>query len=151
MQQHFSTVNVPVPEVGTIIGGKVQQNIQIGIAMPTEGFQNACAIRLSYALHHAGIIIPPGQGKWQTSSGADKKLYIFRVEDLEQFLLATFGKPDKSVAMPTPNNFKDLKGIIIFKKQFGNASGHATLWDGRQCADHCYFVGASKGEIWFLN
>jgi hypothetical protein len=150
MWKHFSTVNVSVPAVGAIIGGKVQQNIQIGTQNPKAGFENACAIRLSYALHHAGIVIPPGHSEWLTSSGADKKLYIFRVEHIERFLLATFGKPDKTVNMPTPNAFKGLKGIIIFKKQFGNATGHATLWDGRKCSDHCYFDGATKGEIWLL-
>ena len=148
MWKHFSTVNVNVPTVGEIIGGKVQQNIIIGMTHPNDGFKNACAIRMSYALHHSGIIFATGD--WVTVSGADKKGYIFRVTDMKKFLYAAIGKPDKSIANPMARDFSNNKGILVFTKQFGDASGHVTLWNGHQCADHCYFEGATKAELWLL-
>jgi hypothetical protein len=32
------------------------------------------------------------------------------------------------------------KGLILFEvKGWNDALGHATLWDGTRCYDHCYF------------
>ena len=45
MRELISALN----EVGKKIGGKVQYNIDQGI------FQNACAIRMSYALNYSGV------------------------------------------------------------------------------------------------
>ena len=149
MWKHFSTVNVSVPAVGKIVGGKVQQNIEISISHPKQGFRNACAIRMSYSLLHSGVII--GQGKWAAVSGADKKQYIFRVDDMKKFLQASFGKPDKTVVNPTERDLCCMKGILVFTQQFDGATGHATLWDGRLCSDHCYFPRSTKAELWLLN
>jgi hypothetical protein len=151
MWQHFSTVNVGLSEVGKVIGGKVQQNIEIGLKdTQHHGFENACAIRMSYSLHHSGITIIPGHPTWETVSGADKKLYIYRVADLRKFLETTFGKPDKAVSNPFPRDFSGMKGILVFTQHFVGASGHATLWNGITCSDHCYFPRSTKAEIWLL-
>ena len=75
MWKHFSTVNVNVPTVGKIIGGKVQQNIEIALKDPRYGFENACAIRMSYSLHQAGVII--AQGAWEAVSGGGQKSLYF--------------------------------------------------------------------------
>ncbi len=80
--QRFSEVNVPVPLVGEKIGGKVGVNIKIGEGNNNnKGFQNACAIRMSYALNYSGSKIE--RGPWVTVSGADKNWYIYRVKDLK--------------------------------------------------------------------
>lgn len=42
MWNHFSDINRSVPQVGKIIGGKVEANIYSNI------FRNACALRMSY-------------------------------------------------------------------------------------------------------
>jgi cytoplasmic protein len=42
---------LPPSQVGSIIGGKVEVNIKANI------FQNACAIRLSYAFNYSGMPI----------------------------------------------------------------------------------------------
>lgn len=49
MWTNFARINVSVKDVGKKIGGKVQYNIDQGI------FQNACAIRMSYALNYSGV------------------------------------------------------------------------------------------------
>lgn len=89
-----------VPSVGKKIGGKVQENIDLGVKDPKAGFTNACAIRMSYSLNNSGSLIP--RGIWKTVSGGDKKQYIYRVSDLSKYLTNTFGKPDTTVKTPSP-------------------------------------------------
>lgn len=57
--------NLTVSQVGTFIGGKIEENIKSG------SFQNACAIRLSYAFNYSGLPISRVDGA--TSSGKDKE------------------------------------------------------------------------------
>ncbi len=88
----FSEVNLPVPDVGAKIGGRVDQNIKSGI------FQNACPIRMSYVLNYTGVPIP--QNPYATASGSDGKWYRYRVNDMVTFLETTFGKPEKMAKSP---------------------------------------------------
>jgi len=151
MWHHFITVygDGSVPSVGEKIGGKVQENIELGVKDPKVGFTNACAIRMSYSLNNSGVTIP--RGAWKTVSGGDKKQYIYRVSDLIKYLTHTFGKPDKAVRNPKPSDFAGLKGILVFSVQWSDATGHVTLWDGNSCSDHCYFPVAAEASIWLLN
>lgn len=145
MWTNFQYVNVSVKEVGKKIGGKVQQNID------SEIFQNACAIRMSYALNYSGFPINR-DSRWSTSSGADKKWYIFKVTDLIRFLECNFGKPD-IITKSTTNmsQFSGVKGLLVFNVSiWSDASGHATLWDGSKCSDHCYFDDANEVKMWKL-
>jgi hypothetical protein len=129
----FSEVNVPVADVGAKIGGKVQQNIDGGI------FQNACPIRMSYVLNYAGVPIPASP--YSVVSGADKKWYMFRVNEMMTFLEKTFGKADKSAKAPQPTHFTGLKGLIVVKGHgWSNALGHVTLWNGSVCSDTCHLL-----------
>ncbi|WP_281257537.1 T6SS effector amidase Tae4 family protein [Mixta gaviniae] len=49
------------------------------------------------------------------------------------------------------SDFKGLNGILIFiVDSWSDASGHATLWNGSLCSDHCYFPQASKAALWVL-
>ena len=137
-----------VVSVGNKIGGKVKENIDLGVKDPKAGFTNACAIRMSYALNSSGIAIR--QGTWKTVSGGDRMQYIYRVSDLTKFLTHTFGKPDKIVKTPKAGDFAGLKGIVVFGVKWSDATGHATLWDGRICSDHCYFPVAAEASIWLL-
>jgi len=139
-----------VSGVGEKIGGKVGENIELGKKDPKMGFTNACAIRMSYCLNHSGVHVI-GNHTWKTVSGADSKLYIYRLRDLRDFLKHSFGKPDKVIKNPKPADFAGLKGILIFNVQgWNDASGHATLWDGNTCSDHCFFPVASEASLWQL-
>jgi hypothetical protein len=129
----FSEVNVPVPDVGAKIGGKVDQNIKSGI------FQNACPIRMSYVLNYTGVPIP--QNPYATASGADGKWYMYRVNDMMTFLEVTFGKPDRTAKSPKTDDFSGLKGLIVVKGSgWSNARGHVTLWNGAMCSDTCHLL-----------
>ena len=150
MWQHFIVIydDGSVSSVGKKIGGKVQENIELGVKDPKAGFTNACGIRMSYSLNNSGVNIP--RGIWKTVSGGDKRQYIYRVADLIKFLTQTFGKPDKTVKNPTPSDFAGMKGILLFGVQWSDATGHATLWNGDSCSDHCHFPVAVEASIWLL-
>lgn len=143
---HNSTVN-SVSAVGTHIGGKVDHNINN--LTPAQGkFENACAIRMSYALNNSGGKIPYIRGK--TVSGKKGNWYLYKVADLKKYLEDTYGNPDLEVITPQPFDFKNKKGILIFDVDWADATGHATLWDGINCSDKCYFPKASKAYLWEL-
>jgi len=135
--------------VGKKIGGKVEENIELGFADPKAGFTNACAIRMSYCLNHAGLRVT--RGVWKTVSGKDGKQYIYRVADLIRFLKHAFGDPDKTVRSPKMDDFAGMQGILVFGVEWMDATGHVTLWNGRACSDRCHFPIAREASIWLLD
>lgn len=118
MRQQFSVIYADgdIAWVGEKIGGKVGENIALGKTDASAGFTNACAIRLSYSLNYSGS--PVGRGSWSTVSGADKKLYIFRIRDLLPYLRQRFGRPDKTVKNPKESDFAGMQGILVFSVPF---------------------------------
>ncbi len=58
-------------DVGNMVGGKVKQNINLGVQDSKLGFTNTCAICMSYALNNSGVIV--SKGIWSTVSGKNKK------------------------------------------------------------------------------
>lgn len=132
-----------LPHVADRIGGKVKANIDGGF------FENACAIRMSYVLLKAGVHIPAMPGK--TVSGADGAQYVYKVKDLTALLKTKLGEPDVLAKKPKPSDFAGVKGILIFDVSgWGNATGHATLWNGAACSDSCYFPNAHQAFFWKL-
>jgi hypothetical protein len=95
---------------------------------------------MSYILNHTGLVISRISG--QTVSGADERQYFFRVKDLVAFLRQQWGEPDEIVKYPPPGGgpLAGRKGVILFEVSgWSDAQGHATLFDGKVCYDHCYF------------
>jgi hypothetical protein len=129
--------------VANQIGGKVKANIDAQI------FTNACSIRMSYVLNRAGVLIPHLAN--QTVSGGDHYQYFFRVKDLLEFLRHSLGKPDSILTGPSTGGLTTKKGLLVFEVAiWRDASGHATLWDGVSCSDHCYFLEAKRLSFWAL-
>lgn len=123
------------PKVAEVIGGYVEKNINN--PDPAQRWSNTCAVRMSYILNEAGLIIPKIPG--QTVSGADKRQYFFRVRNLFTFLQQRWGKSE-IVVYPPPAEFTGRKGVILFEVSgWSDAQGHATLFDGGRCYDQCYF------------
>jgi hypothetical protein len=125
----------PGATVARVIGGKVAENIA-----PTGRWTNTCAVRMSYILNQTGIFIPYKPGK--TVSGNDKSWYFYYVRDVIAFLQQIWGNPDLVVKYPPANggNLAGKKGVVLFEVSgWSDAAGHATLWDGTICYDHCYF------------
>ncbi|WP_010212381.1 T6SS effector amidase Tae4 family protein, partial [Pseudomonas amygdali] len=77
----------------------------------------------------------------QTVSGADQHQYFFRVSNLKSFLETHWGKPEVVKHPPSDGGaLARKKGVILFEiSGWTDAKGHATLFDGDICYDHCYF------------
>ncbi len=146
--QEFQKINVSVSNVGKIIGGKVDYNINT-LTRQQGRFENACAIRMSFVLNNLGIKLPyiPSH----TVSGKNGNWYIYKVKSLIKFLMKEWGIPDLSVNQPTVSKLSQFKGIIIFEVDgWADASGHATIWNGVNCTDRCYFTKAKRVYGWKL-
>ena len=130
LSSNFSKVkDLPTSAVGKLIGGKVEENIKAGF------FTNACAIRLSYAFNYSGMPISRYDGA--TSSGKDKKWYLYRVTDMLSFIKL--------------EDFKGKKGIIIFRNcNWSDASGHVDLFNGEKVEGKAYFTDCGDVELYVL-
>lgn len=135
-QEIYDSVNSG-QRVATLVGGYVEKNINN--PEYSQKWTNTCAVRMSYILNHAGFIIPKIPG--QTVSGGDQRQYFFRVKNLITFLETKWGKPDVVKYPPSGGGaLAGKKGVILFEVSgWDDAQGHATLFDGNTCYDHCYF------------
>jgi hypothetical protein len=124
-------------KVARVVGGYVDKNINN--PDPTQRWDNTCAVRMSYILNQAGMTIPHIPG--QTVSGADKRWYFYRVRNLIAFLGQRWGKAEIVKYPPSGGGaLAGKKGVILFEVSgWSNAEGHATLFNGSTCYDHCYF------------
>ncbi len=153
-QRIYSSTNTSA-HVAKTIGGYVEKNINNPDS--NQRWNNTCAVRMSYILNQAGLIIPRIQG--QTVSGADKRQYFFRVGNLIRFLEQRWGKAEIVKYPPTGGgSLAGKKGIILFEVSgWSDAQGHATLFNGNTCYDHCYFnePGANyrtdRANFWSLS
>jgi hypothetical protein len=144
----YDDVGKTVSGVGTKIGGKVDYNIN-KIPKGQGRFENACAIRLSYVLNKNGVKIPFFAG--QTVSGKLGDWYIYKVKTMIAYLKNIYGEPDVIFSSPNEINFSKKKGILVFDvEQWTDASGHATIWNGSECSDKCYFPISKKAYLWEL-
>lgn len=133
-------------DVANTIGGLVKQNID------AQTFKNGCALRMSHSLLNASKASITHGTRWKTSAGADSKRYIVKVKDMIEFLTDGFGPPDLRSGRPAASKiFNGKQGIIAFAVgQWDDATGHVTLWDGKTCADHCYFPISKEAMLWLL-
>jgi hypothetical protein len=150
-QRIFSSTD-QLEKVAQVIGGEVAANIHD----KKNPWKNTCAVRMSYILNQSGLLIPAIPGK--TKKGADRKNYFFRVKDVIAFLTIKWGAPE-IVEYPASGGgpLAGKKGIILFEVQgWSDASGHATVFDGSSCYDHCYFnepdaaYRTTKANYWAL-
>lgn len=127
----------PGAKVARVVGGFVEKNINN--PDPLQRWDNTCAVRMSYILNQSGLIIPRVPG--QTVSGADKRQYFFRVKNLIAFLKGRWGAPEIVEYPPADGGvLAGKKGLVLFEVSgWSDAAGHATLFNGSSCYDHCYF------------
>ncbi len=145
----YDDVGKTVSGVGAKVGGKVDYNINV-VPVGQGRFENACAIRLSYVLNKTGHKIPHIAG--QTVSGGQGAWYIYKVKTMIMYLHKVFGNPDHTFVNPTANALAKHKGILVFEVDgWSDATGHATIWDGTNCSDACYFAKSKKAYLWTLN
>ena len=142
LSQYFSEVkDLSVSEVGEKIGGKVKLNIKNGT------FQNACAIRMSYAFNKSGKLISKNDGA--VSSGEDKKWYLYRVKDFINFLKSNYTDYENATDI---SNFKGKTGVIVFEDcGWSDATGHVDLYDGDQVEGSDYSDKAKSMTLFKIN
>lgn len=127
----------PSERVAKIIGGYVEKNINN--PDPTQRWVNTYAVCMCYILNKSGLLIPKITG--QTVSGANRQQYFYRVKDLIRFLQSKWGNPEVEKYPPSNGSLlSGKKGMILFEVSgWSDANGHATLFNGMKCYDHCYF------------
>lgn len=146
--------DMPPGQLASLIGGQVLSEFNNG------SFQNACAIRLSYALNHSGISIPEIPGK--TWKGSDGKNYFREAAQLKAWLTQTFGEPDVVLSSDTQTPLQMRQSLLGFHNRgiylmlpkdraAFQASGHATLWGGLNAIGGKNYLGyAGKVFLWRL-
>jgi hypothetical protein len=153
MQQNYPASSVTTPTLyDNQIGGKFVKLY----AQP--GYENSCAVRMSYALNRSGLALPKAADAGASIQGGDGYWYWLRVADLKAELARRFNGADEELALTVipktllkddaalamqlkervrqGQEFIDTRlagknGIVVFEVSgWGDASGHFTLWDG---------------------
>ena len=144
---YLTDVDAPT-NIWGMVGGKVLLNARAGI------FKNSCSIRLSHALNKSGDLIPFIKGKTSSGKNPPKWWYIFRVSDMKSYLEGKYGQP---IIYSDRNRFEKCapKGILVLDVPgWSDASGHATLWNGKTTIDEAkaeYFGKPNvKFNLWRL-
>jgi hypothetical protein len=148
------------------VGGSV---LQARIDNP-DTTNNTCALKVSIALNGAGVVIPNIPGQTLQGGGAFAGKYFFlNAKALNNWMKLTFGTNPNNPNhhqftqsqgstngegfLSALNNLSPNHGIFtmlpISAIEFG-ASGHCDIFDGTNCATHCYFDSASEINIWIL-
>ncbi len=147
-----------------MVGGDVL-NARLANPLATE---NTCAVKVSYALNHSGVVIPSIQSTALhpgTLKGADDKYYFLNTKALQKWLEKTFGTtPNEDLIILTPEEGEILTGddfgdsdkrgifINIWKAEYQNiATGHSDIFNGSRCDDGCHFNKAEKIYLWVLH
>lgn len=125
--------DIILQKAGNRIGGEIKISIDDGT------FQNACALCMSYILQQNGYRISPTDG--YAPKGADGLRYLVRVLQIAEFIIKKFGPPTQTLTyLKDGREIRGKTGLLIFYvERWDNAKGHVTLWDGKDCYDHCYF------------
>jgi hypothetical protein len=115
----------------TYIGGALLRNIDVPGFGPNG---NTCAVRMSRALNYGGQPISSQlvtSLKLNTLTGADNKLYLFRVRELKTYVKSALGITSTSIKSGFANAFANQRGIVAFEVTgWSDASGHFALWNG---------------------
>jgi len=96
-------------------------------------------VRMSRALNYGNLPISAKIAKdlrIPVMTGADSRLYIFRVRELKAYLHAAIGVSPVVVTKGFNKAFANQRGIIAFDVAgWPDASGHVALWDGKLFRD----------------
>ena len=131
-----------------------------------NGFVNACATRMSFALNNAGYSPSPiafnTQEEYTSNVGKGGKTVTLKkgsplvtsAAQMKTYLTTTFGQP--TLTMSNQDEQKviealgDLKGIFVLTGVPGwRASGHAEIYRGNnECGNSCHFGAGGTISFW---
>ena len=140
------------------LGGVAERNINV------SGFGengNTCASRLSVAFNRGGSPISGAVAQAvgaRTLGTANGSRIIYGVVDFRNYLLRVLGRPEVDEASPFDSAFRGRRGIVAFRVNWGNATGHIALWNGRnyrEASDNYATFNdgvarTNRGEFWEL-
>lgn len=130
MKLFYPDTNVKTVDLYNFIGGGLPEYFK----NDPVNWENSCCIRMSKALNYSGVALPKAPSSGGTIKGSDGYNYWIRVNDMKKYLSEKFGNRDIEAigGLNAVDQFKGKKGIIVFDVTgWGNASGHFTLWDGK--------------------
>jgi hypothetical protein len=133
---YFSVVaGMTALQVYQLVGGNVYAN---HLREPDK-YNNACALRLSYALNmFPGHEIAYKEGvtvSGDTNNDGVKEWYFLKVSAMVEYLNSTYG----NCMSTTTNNIQGQTGIIWESTcGWGDATGHVDVWNGSNAIDHYY-------------
>lgn len=144
------------------IGGQFARSALRGKKVE-DAYMNSCTVRVSHALNKSGHKIRPIENTVALKGQNGLPIY-YKLLHLLKYLRSVFGKPEVAIKLPKPeamslmdkkNKLMDRKGIIAFIIDFDDASGHFTLWDGKEIAggnssSDYYFQRATEIYLWEL-
>ncbi|MDO5668348.1 MAG: T6SS effector amidase Tae4 family protein [Alcaligenaceae bacterium] len=115
----------------THLGGQAERNINVPGFGPNG---NTCASRLSIAFNKSGwpinTAIAASVGA-RTLRAEDGSRIIYGVKDLELYLAKILGKPNTpDTTIPFDSDIKGKRGIIVFRVNWNDATGHIALFNG---------------------
>lgn len=140
----FQTLQDNYPDTDTYPQGKLFDELGWGDLKNNAAYTNTCAIRMSYCLIRAGVMLP---GRLKIKKGPHKgkliepgQMALSRLLCKERFL----GEPEKFKYADRDKVLKDRRGILSFIKIpgyeiDGQLSGHIDLIDWRPAS----FLGMS--------
>ncbi len=134
------------------IWGEIGGYVEINGTLPLDQgrWTNACSVRLSHMLNKAGHKIPRQRDN-KSVSGGNKDQYIYRVADMERYLLSAFGPPDVVIAdnSGTTWDLPAKPGILLmdFNVPGNSFSGHVTVWNGAGSVDNAD-IGGQRILFW---
>lgn len=152
----YSTLSTKFKEVAQLESSDVYKKIGGNVLYNHEKwpnmYNNACALRISYALNFSSANIPYEAGKTLSGDANNDRTsewYYYKIVDLMDYLNRTYSQCESydiepsSNSVRVPDDIKGRKGIICFQKcNFpGNdhtniATGHIDLWDGSNIVDN---------------
>lgn len=120
-------------------GGQAEKNIYVKGFGPNG---NTCASRLSIAFNRGGwpinAAIAASVGA-RTLKAADGSRIIFSVEELRLYLEKLLGKSNKpDTTIPFDSDIKGKRGIVAFKVNWRDATGHIALYNGQTYREPSY-------------
>jgi hypothetical protein len=115
-----------------------------------QNYQNTCATRMSYAFNKGKYKIKLPRKFMDEKTGEP---YITSVLDMIEFLKKQFGSSDIRFDGNINNFISKIRGkkgiIVLMIPIWDDATGHVTLWDGRECIDGSNHFGDSPTNILF--
>lgn len=146
MIKNYPGGNISIEKIYETISKNLLKEFKSYSSNVDNPWENTCAFRMSRGLNLSGATLPKDDIKYRAKGaksgvliGDDNKNYWFRVSELKLWLNENLGSPevDEIGGVGIVDKFKGKKGIIVFDVTgWRNATGHFTLWDGK---DLSYF------------